>query len=68
MLKIADNTNPDLRMPQRDDKDRLIDAWKSLALARGVMLDPDNRPNSKIIDDAKERARDAFRIIRALEK
>lgn len=67
-LKIVatDIDTQELKMPQVDRTQRELEAWKTLAIARGSMLDPLNSPESRSYAIAKLNALEALKTLREL--
>ena len=67
-LKVVtpEQDSQELKLPEIDRKQQELEAWKSLAIARGVMLDPLNFPGSRSYSLATLNAKTALRILRDL--
>ena len=64
-LKVITDEEP-LKLPEIDRKQQELEAWKTLAIARGTMLDPLNFPGSRSYAIATINAREALRILKDL--
>lgn len=64
-LKVV-GIDDQLRVPPLDRKEVELNAWKQLALARGIMLDPLTPQGSRSYSIAFSNAQEAIRTLRDL--